>query len=385
MSDKTPATARELRKTILDHRHDTESNRCLAPPIVEQLLASELPRMAVESELGGLETDPPVSLEVYEELASTEASVAWIVWNSWLPCLFGRYLSKTARSEIFAVAGKMYSSSTRATGKAVVENGGYRVSGRWALVSGCELAAWIPVMCMVEENGGPRMLQSGAPDLRLAFLPRGSYEILDTWHVGGLRGTGSHDIVVNGAFVEEEKVFSPFSPSQIDKPIGKLPIILSMGAGCGSIILGIAQLALNTVVDLGRSKVAVDPTPNMRDRAWVQAAVALHGAAIQSARLHLRTTFARIWEKCQAGEEVTDELLADGFSAVGAATKVAKEAVSALYDAAGTSAIYVDCPLERAERDLRTILQHVIMQPVWLENAGRVKLGLNPEIPLFRV
>jgi alkylation response protein AidB-like acyl-CoA dehydrogenase len=41
----------------------------------------------------------------------------------------------------------------------------------------------------------------------MAYLPKGAYRILDTWYVGGLRGTGSHDIVVDDVFVPAERTF----------------------------------------------------------------------------------------------------------------------------------------------------------------------------------
>jgi hypothetical protein len=54
-----------------------------------------------------------------------------------------------------------------------------------------------------------------------------------------------------------------------------------------------------------------------------------------------------------------------------------------MYEAAGASALYVDCPIERAHRDIYAIMQHVVLQPMWLEDAGRVRLGLQPNHPLF--
>ena len=127
---------------------------------------------------------------------SSSCAVAWIVWNNSLLGFFTRFLSDEVRAEIFADRAWLYASSTRPTGRAVVEDGGYRISGRWSLVSGCMHAQWLAFMCMVEEDGEVQMLEPGVPHLRMAFVPKGSFEIVDTWHVGGLRGTGSHDVVV---------------------------------------------------------------------------------------------------------------------------------------------------------------------------------------------
>src|SRR5712672_3484403 len=91
--------------------------------------------------------------------------------------------------------------STRASGQAQIVAGGYRVSGRWSLVSGCELSAWMILLCVVHEDGRPRLTPSGAPEARFMLLPATACEIIDTWTVGGLRGTGSHDVAVHDEFV----------------------------------------------------------------------------------------------------------------------------------------------------------------------------------------
>src|SRR5690606_13026047 len=123
-------------------------------------------------------------------LAYADASVAWVAWNNALPCFLGRFLSSDARAEVFADPRGLYASSTRPTGRAAVTADGYRVSGRWGIVSGCELAEWILLLCVVEENGAPRMIAPDTPELRFAFLRRDDCEILDTWITCGLRGTG---------------------------------------------------------------------------------------------------------------------------------------------------------------------------------------------------
>ena len=179
--------------------------------------------MAIPRELHGLELPTPAALGVYELLAGAEASVGWIVWNNTLPCFWGRFLEPLARAEIFGNPDWLYASSTRPSGKAVIEANGYRVSGRWSLVSGCELSEWMALRCMVEENGQPRMLQPGVPEARLVFLRRADVEILDTWHTGGLRGTGSHDVVVNAKFVARGHTCSPMDGSTLDGAIGRCP------------------------------------------------------------------------------------------------------------------------------------------------------------------
>src|SRR4029453_8351711 len=182
-------------------------------------------------------------LSVLEALAGAEASVSWLIWNNTLPCFWARFLDAAGRERIFGDARRLFAGSTRPTGQAVTTGGGFRLSGRWSLVSGCELADYVPLMSLVHEDGGPRMLAPGQLDIRVFFVPKGSYDILDTWHVGGLRGSGSHDVVVDDVFVPVEDSFAPAPPVAGTSQLAQLPIIPVMIAGIGAQFLGMARTA----------------------------------------------------------------------------------------------------------------------------------------------
>src|SRR5712691_12984830 len=161
------SAARALRTTIREARQATEAARCLAPSVVAGLIEARLCRLALPIDLGGVEAEPVVALKVYEELAFAEASVAWIAWNNQFVCLSSRYSPESVWKELFSDARLLFANSSRATGTAVVADGGVRVSGRWSLVSGCALADWIPLMCVLTDGTEPRMSAAGGPDMRM--------------------------------------------------------------------------------------------------------------------------------------------------------------------------------------------------------------------------
>lgn len=375
--------AQSLRETILAHRRGTEEYRRLAPEIVEGLIETGLCRLVLPRSLGGYETPPVLFARTLEELAGAEASVAWIAWNNALPCFSARHLLEGPRKQLFSDARHIFANSTRPSGRAVVVDGGLRVSGRWSLVSGCELADWIPVMSVVIEGDKPRMLAPGVPATRMAYVPKGSYTILDTWYVGGLRGTGSHDIVVDNVFVPAEKTYTMQDPDLLNLPISRLPFGATMSAGCATICLGLAQAALDTLVELASTKKQVDPTPGLRDRPAVQALVATAAAELDGVRLLLHSALNDVWANCEEGTLVTAKQRARAWRSAILAARKSKSVVTAAYEAAGTSALYVDCPIERIHRDIHAVTQHMILGPNWLEEAGRVRLGLDPLNPLF--
>ena len=265
--------AQEIYSLAISHRDETESLRNLAPAIVAKLKNLDLFRMGLPSSLGGWEDNPVETLKVYETLASAETSVAWIVWNNHLACTFGRYLDADSLNEVYNNHSHVYANSTRPEGFAKVVPGGYMVSGRWTLVSGCELANWFVLRCLVLSDELPTTLGPGAK-LKLFFLPKDVVNVIDTWSVGGLRGTGSNDIEIEETFVQEKYAVDFDSQVHIDTAYNRLPIGCINASGCAAMSLGLLKSALDELVEMCRERVTPGKNPDLRDRLTIQAAVA---------------------------------------------------------------------------------------------------------------
>lgn len=384
MEGEALKAAREWLPLVGAAREETESGRCLAPGVVAALRNARLGRLALPTEFSGHALPPVEILRVLELIAGTEASAAWIVWNNSLPCYFGRFLTPAARADIFGNPEWLYASSTRPSGRAAVEGDGFRAKGRWALVSGCEISDWLALRCTVEENGQPRMLAPNVPEVRMLWVRRESVTILDTWHTGGLRGTGSHDVVLDGVFVHRRHTCSPLDGSTLQGALGRVPIVCSLASGYGAQLLGLGQACVDAVVALTSTKQVVDGGPSMGERPVVLAAIAEHRVRLGAAREHLHGTVAKLWAAAEVGSS-TLEQIAHVFGVAHHAMAAGRAAVGAMHALGGASSLYTSSPLERAHRDMHAMAAHVISQPLWLEDVGRVTLGRDPVNPLFRV
>jgi alkylation response protein AidB-like acyl-CoA dehydrogenase len=240
-------------------------------------------------------------------------------------------------------------------------------------------------MCKVEVNGQVEMLAPNVPHMRFVYFPRDEHEILDTWNAGGLRGTGSHDSVLRNASVPASRSFAIGDASLMPSPMGRMPIACTMSAGCASICLGIATSSLQALLELGAEKVPVDGGPGLRDRAPVQSLVARVDTQMHSMRERLRETCNTLWNAACSGDEIRPGGIAAVLGAAITTAQLCRAAVTEIYAAAGTSSLYTDCPIERGHRDIHAVMQHITLQPFWLEQAGRVSLGLEPTHPLFRL
>jgi alkylation response protein AidB-like acyl-CoA dehydrogenase len=178
---KAIEAARTFRPRILAERDRIEAGRCLPEELARDLARAGFFRIFLPAAYGGLDLTPLEAIDVYEELAGADASVAWCVWNANVHWTTAR-LPKEVGLEIFSDPTMI-------------------LAGRWSLVSGCQLSAWLILMCTVYEGDKPRLTSSRAPEYRFMLCPVSDCEILDTWTVSGLRGTGSHDVIVEECFV----------------------------------------------------------------------------------------------------------------------------------------------------------------------------------------
>jgi len=374
--------AEQIKPFLREHRKQTEAERRIPQVIADKLIASGVCRMALTRDVGGFETDPVVICQVIEALAWAEASVAWTVWNNALPSYFARFLAPDTRQQIYGDPNTLLASSTRSSGKAVVTDGGYTVSGRWSLVSGCQLAEWLPVMCDIVDND-PAQANSDGPETRLLWVRKQDFQILDTWHVLGLRGTGSHDITIDNLFVPEARCFSWTGVAVDDSAYSRLPIFTTMAAWCGCLCLGVAQAAHDAFREIVETKVQADPTPALKMRDEVLTTIASTEYQIESLRASIHAALVPIRDASFAGDEITPQMRARMWRATSTTAQQSKAVIHVLHTQAGTPALYESSPLERAQRDILAITQHIIMQPLHLANAGRATIGLPVQSPIF--
>ena len=64
------------------------------------------------------------------------------------------------------------------------------------------------------------------------------------------------------------------------------------------------------------------------------------------------------------------------------AARAGRDAVDLCFEAAGTTALFVDHPLHRRQRDIHALNAHVVLAFPGLETVGRVLFGLEPDTPL---
>ena len=174
----------------------------MPPAVRDALRAVGLFRLQTPIALGGFEADLPTVLDVYEALGRLDGSVAWNVWNGNLGLGAG-FMAVDGAARIWGEnPDAIVASSARPVGVAHAADGGFRLSGRWDIVSAIDSADWVVLFGVVMGHAGP-VMSDGVPDVRAFYLPSTDVTIVNTWHVGGMRGSGSNTAVVDDAFVPD--------------------------------------------------------------------------------------------------------------------------------------------------------------------------------------
>jgi indole-3-acetate monooxygenase len=373
----TPLEAvRKLAPLIRGSADEIDAARELPRPLFEALADAGLFHLAVPRVLGGAEIDLPTYVRVIEEIGRADASTAWAVNQG---AIFATYTARMPREVARAIwidtPRAVVANTPAATAQAVVVPGGYRVTGRQGFSTGCRHAAWLAAHAQVYENGELR-LDGGQPEMRYLFVPVDEAELLDTWHVRGMRGTGTHHFAVHDVFVPTERtVLSATAPLLEDGPLYKVPRTLAFASGDAAIALGMARSSLDAFVELAGAKTPRVMQALLRDQSMVQVNVGQAEAALRSGRAFLMESVRDIWSEAVAGA-VTLEQRAVLRLATTHGIRLAAQVIDTVYNAAGATAAYEGNLIQRHFQDIHVITQHLQARPAHYELVGRHWLGL---------
>jgi alkylation response protein AidB-like acyl-CoA dehydrogenase len=377
--------ARSLQPLVREHAIQAERQRHLPDEVAWAMAEAGLYRVAVPRVLGGGEVHPHEQIQVIEQIAEADGATGWNLMIGIEATGMGSAgLPVFVASEIFRDPRMIFSGARNPQGRALPVEGGYRASGQWPFASGCHNASWFYGQCIVVDEAGEYARdEHGNVELRELLVPREQFEILDTWHTSGMRGSGSHDIAYRDLFVPNDHVFSPENQAHHTGTLYQLPVFSKLAYNKVGVSTGIARGALNAFVDLATNKVPRASRSTLANRAMAQIAIAEAEATLQSARAWVFEVVARLWDDVAACKEIPQQQRALVQLACSNAARASTRAVELVCEAAGTSANEEGSVLARCRRDVHVVPQQIMASGQWIEAAGRVLLGQQSHSPLF--
>jgi alkylation response protein AidB-like acyl-CoA dehydrogenase len=369
--------ARELRPLIEEQAAASEQARRLAAPAIAALTEAGLMSMCTPSVYGGAETDPVTLIEAIESVAIGDGAAGWCSMIASTTSSMAAFLPAETAQAIYGdpnvITGGVF--APNGVGVAIERDGvaGFDVTGQWAWGSGTQHCQWV--------LGGARC-DDGT--FRLCWFPQADVGFHDTWHTGGMRGSGSLDYSVTEAFAPASHTMQPgVTPPVVDTGLSRFPNFTLLAAGVSAVGLGVGRHALDELNDLAQGKKPQYSSRTLAQNSFTQIELARAEAQLRSARAFLLDELGNAWATIAEGSAVTiEQRTAIRLAATHAATVGASVADDA-FTLAGGTAVYDTSVLGRCMRDAHVVTQHIQTAPKLNEKIGQLLLGQDTDTSMF--
>ncbi len=326
---------------------DVDRARRVPDEVIADLHRAELLDLANPWRFGG-EGEYDALLAATFELGRGSGSVAWAhaVWtqHNWMLGLW----PEAMQEEYFSAPRTLCSSAFNPAGATVERDGdGYRLSGTWSFSSGCDGAQWLMLAAIVPEQG-----------LGYLMVPATDVEIVDTWFVSGLQGTGSKDLRVDQALVPAHRVVSaaaltePRPALADDRPSYRLPIWPLVSLSLTYAVMGMTRGAVDAFADRLRARGVSIGGERPVEQLPVQLRLSEATAEIEAARLICDRTVDDMLRRA-AGDDIPNVAQRLAYARDRAyAVRLCLQAVNRLFEVSGANGLYATSPIQRFHRDV---------------------------------
>jgi indole-3-acetate monooxygenase len=360
-----------LLAAIKVQRADFSANQQISDDVILLMKAAGIYRSLVARRFGGEECAPAEFLRLIEAISIADGSAGWVA-SFGVSAIYLAALPIATLERIYAGGPDVvFAGGIFPPQKTVPVEGGVEVSGRWGWASGCCGAELIGVGIKID--GGSA--SAGLP--YTAVMPRSQVSIVRNWDVNGMKGTGSHDIVVDKVRVSHDWTFVRGGASNLDTPLYRYPPMALATQVLAVVGLGVGRAALDDISALAGGRESITGAPTLADRAYVQIEIAKAEAALRSARAFFFEAAEQAFDVLLAGDPL--DLQARNLLRLSSshAARVGMEAAQTAYRLSGTTAIFTSHSIAQRFQDALVIPQHAFLSEGTWQSAGRVLLGLD--------
>ncbi len=360
----------EIRERACTGEFDNQAY--VSQDIIDKLKQIGVYRALVPKRFGGNEWSPKQFCELIEQLSKADGSVGWVASFGMSPAYLGSLPEATLEQLYKDSPDIVFAGGIFPPQPAEITDAGVVVSGRWKFSSGCMGADIVGVGISPQKDNEAQ----GLP--RMAVMPANKAQIDMTWDTVGLKGTGSHDLVVKDVLVAKEWTFVRGEPSKLPEPFFKYPS-LSLATQVLTVVgIGVAAAAIEEFQKLAPGKSSITGGAEIASRPVTQYEFAQVEAEFKAARVWFYDTMQIVWNEVLAGRTPTAEQISDMRLSCTHVARVCARVTRKIQMLAGMTAIYTHNPFSRFVNDTNVVTQHAFMGDATLQNAGLVSFGMKP-------
>ena len=360
----------EIRERACSGEFDQQAY--VSQDIIQKLKQLGVYRAFVPKRFGGDEISPRQFCELIERLSMADGSVGWVASFGMSPAYLGSLPEATLQELYKDSPDIVFAGGIFPPQSAELVDDCFMVNGRWKFSSGCKGADIVGVGIAPKKHNETQ----GLP--RMAVLPAHKAKIEMTWDTVGLKGTGSHDLVVENVSVPEAWTFVRGEPSKLTEPFFKYPS-LSLATQVLTVVgIGVAAAALDEFKKLAPGKASITGGAEIANRPVTQYEFSQAQAEFLAARNWFYQTMDVVWNEILAGRQPAAQQISDMRLSCTHAARVSARVARKMQMLAGMTAIYTNNPFSRFVNDTNVVTQHAFMGDNTLQNAGAMSFGLNP-------
>jgi indole-3-acetate monooxygenase len=360
-----------LLATVKDRSGEFDANQHIGEDVIAMMKAAGVYRAMVARRFGGDEKSPMEFLRLIETISMANGSAGWVASFGFSAIYLSALPIDTLNSIYANGPDVVFAGGIFPPQNAAPVPGGVEVSGRWSWGSGCCGADLIGVGIKVPGAGSA----GGLP--LTAVMPRSLVTIEKNWNVNGLKGTGSHDLIVDRVVVPDAWTFVRGGESSLDTPLYRYPTMALAAQVLAVVALGTARAAIDDITAMAGGRRSITGAPVLADRAYVQIGIAEAEAALRSARGFFYESADQAFAALIAGDTV--DLTARNLLRLSSshAAKVSSQVAQTAYRLSGTTGIFTGSSIAQRFQDTLIVPQHAFLSEGTWQSAGRVFLGLD--------
>lgn len=339
----------------------------------------------IPKKYGGLEFDANTFIDAMLPISEGCPSTGWVaafcVEHNWMLSQF----PESFQDELFGtrpgdrVPFVITPGVTAPPGKAVRTEGGFRISGRWKWGTGVMHSDWVLVACAIVD--GP------ADVVLFCALPTREVTVLDTWHIDGMEGTGSHDLLIEDAFIPEHRTMNmaemrngtAHGSRLYDNPIYRQPMIPFLGVTAAISGVGAARSAVAQFREQIAKRIMHGTDIAQGEKPAAQMRLANANVMTRTAELLLRDAVNTNIALAGAERRATFEQRSHMRLQIAQAMEMCRHAIGMVAEASGAGSHFRTNPMQRYLRDVNVMSNHIVYDKDGAaELHGRALVGLPP-------
>lgn len=375
--------AQELAPGFAARAQRTEEHRAPLAESVREMIDAGLLATLTPKVYGGHQLPVATMSQIVAILSAACPSTGWVsafyMGAAWRAMIFPAQCQR----ELFADQAYLLNAGQASPLREVKRvTGGYRLSGQTPWSSGSVHAQWITFMGVATGDDQP-------PAPLVFMVPRDEVELLDTWQVAGMRGTGSNDMRVEDVFVPVHRAAS-FAAALEGKTQGQAlhgamyqqPFIPFLMCEVVPVLVGALRGAAAAFTGRTRERQGTITGVKAANRQAAQMRLGRGLAAADAAETLLDAYLERYMQVRSEQNDIADRAAMKLKAAF--ITDLCRNAINDLARGFGGDGFREQSPLQRYFRDINMLAVHAFLDiDTAAETSGRLTLGLTPDDPLL--